>query len=129
MNRFDGTVERGETIIPVVIAVPIVVSMLLISVQATLFLHSAHIAALASSKGASLAANSEQNLGSAINSATVTVADMGGHLVGSPTASVSGQFATVTVRVAVPNIAPFFPDSVERSAEEPLEIFVPEDER
>jgi len=129
MKKFGDTVERGETIISVVIAVPVVLSMLLISVQATLYLHSAHIAALASTKGASLAANSDQNLGSAINSATITVAEMGGQLVGSPSASISGQFAMVTVQVAVPNIAPFFPDSVIRTAEEPLEVFVPEDER
>jgi hypothetical protein len=53
MKRIDSTVEPGETVIQVVIAVPIVLSMLLIAVQAMLFMHSAQIASLAASKGGS----------------------------------------------------------------------------
>lgn len=122
-------VERGETVVQVVIAVPIVLSVLLIAVQAMLFMHSAHIATLAASKGASVAANSQGDVVEALNSATQTVADFGAQLIGNPTANISAGFAIVRVRVAVPNVAPFFPNSVSRQGEEPLEIFVQEDER
>jgi hypothetical protein len=41
MQKIDSTVERGETVVQVVIAVPIVLSILLIAIQAMLFMHSA----------------------------------------------------------------------------------------
>lgn len=65
MKQIDSTVEPGETVIQVVIAVPIVLSMLLIAVQAMLFMHSAQIASLAASKGASIAATSQGEIGRA----------------------------------------------------------------
>lgn len=129
MKQLDSTVERGETVIQVVIAVPIVLSMLLIAVQAMLFMHSANIANLAASKGASVAANSQGDLVTALNTATYTAAELGGQIIGSPTATVTDGFAVVAVRVAVPKVAPFFPDSVIRRGEEPLEVFVEEDQR
>jgi hypothetical protein len=129
MQKIDSTVERGETVVQVVIAVPIVLSILLIAIQAMLFMHSAQIATLAASKGASVAANSQGNIVQALNTATITAAELGAQLVGSPTAKISDGFATVQVRVAVPNVAPFFPTSVLRQGEEPLESFVPEGER
>ena len=129
MKTFDSTVEPGETVVQVVIAVPIVLSMLLIAIQAMLFMHSAQIASLAASKGASVAANSQGNVVLALNSATRTAAELGAQLVGVPTAVIDNGFASVQVRVAVPNIASFFPSSVLRHGEEPLESFVQEDDR
>ena len=129
MQRFDSTVEPGETVVQVVIAVPIVLSMLLIAIQAMLFMHSAHIATLAASKGASVAANTQGDVVLALNSATQTVAELGAQLIGIPTANIADGFATVQIRVAVPNVAPFFPSSVLRQGEEPLESFVQEDDR
>jgi hypothetical protein len=76
-----------------------------------------------------VAATSQGNIVQALNTATITAAELGAQLVGSPTAKISDGFATVQVRVAVPNVAPFFPPSVLRQGEEPLESFVPEDER
>ncbi len=129
MKRIDSTVEPGETVVQVVIAVPIVLSMLLIAIQAMLFMHSAHIATLAASKGASVAANTQGDVVLALNSATQTVAELGARLIGTPTANIADGFATVQIRVAVPNVAPFFPTSVLRQGEEPLESFVQEDDR
>ena len=129
MKTLDSTVEPGETVVQVVIAVPIVLSMLLIAIQAMLFMHSAQIASLAASKGASVAANSQGNVVLALNSATRTAAELGAQLVGVPTAVIDNGFASVQVRVAVPNIAPFFPSSVLRHGVEPLESFVQEDDR
>lgn len=123
------TVEPGETVVQVVLAVPIVFSMLLIAIQAMLFMHSAQIASLAASKGASVAANSQGDMVLALNSATRTAAELGAQLVGVPSIDIEGGFASVGVRVAVPNVAPFFPISVLRHREEPLEIFVEEDDR
>ena len=129
MKRIDSTVDPGETVVQVVIAVPIVLSMLLIAIQAMLFMHSAHIATLAASKGASVAANTQGDVVLALNSATQTVAELGARLIGTPTANIADGFATVQIRVAVPHVAPFFPTSVLRQAEEPLESFVQEDDR
>ncbi len=129
MKRIGSTVDPGETVVQVVIAVPIVLSMLLIAIQAMLFMHSAHIATLAASKGASVAANTQGNVVLALNSATQTVAELGAQLIGTPIANIADDFATVQIRVAVPNVAPFFPTSVLRQAEEPLESFVQEDDR
>ena len=129
MKRIDSTVDSGETVVQVVIAVPIVLSMLLIAIQAMLFMHSAHIATLAASKGASVAANTQGDVVLALNVATQIVAELGVQLIGTPTANIADGFATVQIRVAVPNVAPFFPTSVLRQGEEPLEIFVQEDDR
>ncbi|MFM8778657.1 MAG: hypothetical protein ACKOEF_05210 [Acidimicrobiaceae bacterium] len=129
MKTVDSTVEPGETVIQVVIAVPIVLSMLLIAVQAMLFMHSAQIASLAASKGASIAATSQGDVVEALNTVTLTSAVLGAHLVGTPTAVIENDFALVHVRVAVPTVAPFFPDSVLRHGIEPLENFVPEVDR
>ena len=129
MKRIDSTVDPGETVVQVVIAVPIVLSMLLIAIQAMLFMHSAHIATLAASKGASVAANTQGDVVLALNLATQTVAELGAQLIGTPTANIADGFATVQIRVAVPNVAPFFPTSVLRQGEEPLESFVQEDDR
>jgi hypothetical protein len=125
----SSTIDRGETVLEVVIAVPIVLTLLLIAVQAMLFMHSAHIATLSAAKGASIAASADGEIVSAINSATLTAAELGAQLVGTPSLTVNDGFVTMRVRVAVPNVAMFFPSSVERGSEEPLEDFVPEDER
>lgn len=129
MKTIDSTIEPGETVVQVVIAVPIVLSMLLIAIQAMLFMHSAQIASLAASKGASVAANSRGDVAMALNSATRTAAELGAQLVGLPTAIIDDGFASVQVRVEVPNVAPFFPSSVLRQGLEPLESFVEEDDR
>lgn len=129
MKTIDSTIEPGETVVQVVIAVPIVLSMLLIAIQAMLFMHSAQIASLAASKGASVAANSQGDVAMALNSATITAAELGAQLVGVPTAIIDDGFASVQVRVEVPNVAPFFPSSVLRQGLEPLESFVEEDDR
>ena len=129
MTTTSSTIDRGDTVLEVVIAVPIVLTLLLIAVQAMLFMHSAHIATLSAAKGASIAASADGEIVSAIDSATRTAAELGAQLVGTPSITVNDGFVVMRVRVAVPNVAMFFPSSVERGSEEPLEDFVPEDER
>lgn len=129
MTTTSSTIDRGDTVLEVVIAVPIVLTLLLIAVQAMLFMHSAHIATLSAAKGASIAASADGEIISAIDSATRTAAELGAQLVGTPSLTVNDGFVVMRVRVAVPNVAVFFPSSVERGSEEPLEDFVPEGER
>ena len=129
MTTTSSTIDRGDTVLEVVIAVPIVLTLLLIAVQAMLFMHSAHIATLSAAKGASIAASADGEIVSAIDSATRTAAELGAQLVGTPSLTVNDGIVVMRVRVAVPNVAMFFPSSVERGSEEPLEDFVPEDER
>ena len=129
MTTTSSTIDRGDTVLEVVIAVPIVLTLLLIAVQAMLFMHSAHIATLSAAKGASIAASADGEVISAIDSATRTAAELGAQLVGTPSLTVNDGFVVMRVRVVVPNVAMFFPSSVERGSEEPLEDFVPEGER
>jgi flagellar basal body-associated protein FliL len=129
MTTTSSTIDRGDTVLEVVIAVPIVLTLLLIAVQAMLFMHSAHIATVSAAKGASIAASADGEIISAIDSATRTAAELGAQLVGTPSLTVNDGFVVMRVRVMVPNVAVFFPSSVERGSEEPLEDFVPEDER
>ena len=129
MTTTSSTIDRGDTVLEVVIAVPIVLTLLLIAVQAMLFMHSAHIATLSAAKGASIAASADGEIISAIDSATRTAAELGAQLVGTPSLTVKDGFVVMRVRVVVPNVAMFFPSSVERGSEEPLEDFVPEGER
>jgi hypothetical protein len=129
MTTTSSTIDRGDTVLEVVIAVPIVLTLLLIAVQAMLFMHSAHIATLSAAKGASIAASADGEIVSAIDSATRTAAELGAQLVGTPSLTVNDGFVVMRVRVAVPNVAVFFPSSVERGSEEPLEEFVSENER
>ena len=129
MTTTSSTIDRGDTVLEVVIAVPIVLTLLLIAVQAMLFMHSAHIATLSAAKGASIAASADGEIISAIDSATRTAAELGAQLVGTPSLVVNDGFVVMRVRVAVPNVAVFFPSSVERGSEEPLEDFVSEGER
>jgi hypothetical protein len=129
MTTTSSTIDRGDTVLEVVIAVPIVLTLLLIAVQSMLFMHSAHIATLSAAKGASIAASADGEIVSAIDSATRTAAELGAQLVGTPSLTVNDGFVVMRVRVVVPNVAMFFPSSVERGSEEPLEDFVPEDER
>ncbi|NQW33765.1 MAG: hypothetical protein HQ467_04170 [Acidimicrobiaceae bacterium] len=129
MKTAIGRIDRGDTVVQVVIAVPVVLMLLLIAVQAMLFMHSAHIATLSAAKGAAVAAATNGNAVSAIDSATRTAAELGAQLIGTPTLEARDGFVVMRVRVAVPNVAMFFPSSVERQGEEPLEDFVPEDER
>ena len=129
MTTTSSTIDRGDTVLEVVIAVPIVLTLLRIAVQAMLFMHSAHIATLSAAKGASIAASADGEIISAIDSATRTAAELGAQLVGTPSLTVNDGFVVMRVRVVVPNVAMFFPSSVERGSEEPLEDFVPEGER
>ena len=129
MTTTSSTIDRGDTVLEVVIAVPIVLTLLLIAVQAMLFMYSAHIATLSAAKGASIAASADGEIISAIDSATRTAAELGAQLVGTPSLTVNDGFVVMRVRVVVPNVAVFFPSSVERGSEEPLEDFVPEGER
>lgn len=129
MNKKSSTIDRGETVIQVVIAVPIVLTLLLIAVQAMLFMHSAHIATLSATKGAAIAASADGDIISAVDIATRTAAELGAKLIGTPSIKIEGGFVAMRVRVEVPNVVAFFPASVERGGEEPLEDFVPEDER
>ena len=129
MTTTSSTIDRGDTVLEVVIAVPIVLTLLLIAVQAMLFMHSAHIATLSAAKGASIAASADGEIISAIDTATRTAAELGAQLVGTPSLTVNDGFVVMRVRVVVPNVAMFFPSSVERGSEEPLEDFVPEGER
>lgn len=121
--------DRGETVTQLVLLVPAMLLVLLLGIQASIWYHAANVASAAAAQGAAAAAPSDVPAATGGATARQTVIALGGRLIGEPAASRGLDRVTVTVRVAVPRVVPFFPSSVQRTAVEPLERFVPETER
>jgi len=124
--------DRGETSIQTVLLVPVILSLLFISVHAAALGHAGQVASVAANRGVQLAASSD---GSSMSTFVIrqevrrTVMDLGSRLQSEPLFSAYGGNARVTVRIAVPGIVPFLPAVVSRSASAPLERFIEEQDR
>lgn len=121
--------EQGDVSAQTVIAVPVIFLTLMIAVQATVFMHSAHVASVAAMNAASQGAVTEGSDVAALAAAIQTVAELSGRLTDSPQVVRDQDSVTVTVRLEVPEVAPFFDLTVTRTAREPIERFVSEVER
>jgi hypothetical protein len=121
--------EPGEISAQTVIAIPVVFMFLMLAVQATVFVHSAHVASVAAMNAASLGAMADGTDVTALAEATRTIAELSGRAHGLPSFRRDGNSVEVTVSLAVPQVAPFFDLTVTRSARERIERFVPESER
>ena len=124
MNR-----EPGEVSAQTVIAVPVVFLMLMMAVQATVYVHAAHVAAVAATRGASTGAMIDGTDVAALSEATRTIAELSGRPSALPSFVRREGSVEVTVRLAVPRVAPFFDLVVTRSARAREERYVPETER
>lgn len=132
MNRPGGTDprrDRGEAAAQLVIITPILVVLIFLGVQAAIYFHAANVAAAAASHGAAAASPRAAGAGDGAAAAQELVADLGARQAGPTSVSESDGYVTVTVTIEVPQIVPFFPDSVSRTALEPRERFVPESDR
>ena len=122
--------DRGETTTQVVLVLPIVISILLIAVQASVYFHTSNVAGAAASRGASEATSDDESTGVVIGraeSAALELLDDSRTRLAAPVAvEVSTESVTVSVEVRVPRIAPFFPRTVRRTATEPRERFLTE---
>jgi len=109
------------------VLLPVVLLIVLLGVQAAVYFHAANVAEHASSRGVSVA--SRHGVGNAAGAAeaAATVRESGSRLV---SVSVTGSTTVrASVTVAVSRVVPFFPASVTRSASEPEERYLREDER
>ena len=125
MSRTDA----GEATAQAVIVVPIVLLILWLAVQATIFLHGANVATAAANEGAAVAARygSSSSVGERAIERTLTNLDSNAEGTWSVRLSGGEMIAKVTLRL--PRLVPFFPSSVSRSAYERVEAFMKEGDR
>lgn len=124
----DGP-ELGETTTQVVLAVPIVLSLVLMAVQGAVYMHTAHVASASAARGATAGAAMNGGVIAALDAAVRSAAELSAQLVEEPQATISDDKVVVTVNLRVPQVSPFFRLSVSRTVVEPRERFVPENER
>jgi len=122
-------VDNGETVTQVLLGVPVVFSLLLMAIQGAVFFHTANIASVVAAQSAAAGAAVDGGLLAALDSAARAIADFSGESVSSPEAVITNDEVVVTVRLRVPQVAPFFSFSVTRVAHEPRERYISEDER
>lgn len=108
---------------------PVLVLVLLVTVQLAAYFHAANVAAAAASRGAAAASPIARGGDDASAAATRTVAELHARLAVAPDVVISAARVRVEVTIAVPGIVPLFPQTVSRAAIEPRERAIPEPER
>lgn len=121
--------ESGETTTQVVLAIPIVLSLVLMAVQGAIYMHTAHLASASAARGATAGAAMNGGVIAALDAAVRSTAELSAQLVNEPQATITDDLVKVTVNLRVPQVAPFFNFNVSRTVVEPRERFVPENER
>ncbi len=121
--------DRGDATAQSVIAVPVVLLVLWLAVQATVFLHGANVAHAAASEGAAVAARYGSSMEAGERAVVRALTGLDSSSRGSWTVRVQGKDVLATVSLRIPQVIPFFPKTVTRSARESLEVFMPEAER
>lgn len=122
-------VDKGETVTQVLLGVPVVFSLLLMAIQGAVFFHTANVASVVAAQSAAAGAAFDGGLLPALDTAARTIAELSGQSVDIPTAVFTTSEVVVTVRLRVPQVAPFFSFTVTRVAHEPLERYLSEVER
>ncbi len=102
---------------------------ILLAVQGAIYFHAANVALAAAARGAAAAAPESGTANGGESAAARAVAELGGDLASPPIVEIDAASVRVTATVRAPRIVPFFPTTVSRSATEPRERYVAEDER
>ena len=121
--------DCGEAVVQTVLVVPIVLTFMWLALQATVFMHDAHMASAAASEGAAVASRFGSSEMAGRNAAVRLIAELGATAASSPTVVRQGRDVVATVSIRVPRIAPFFPSVVTRTAREVKEKYTTEEER
>ena len=121
--------DRGEASAQTVLVVPVVLLVLWLAIQATIFLHGANVASAAANEGAAVAARYGSSTGAGERAIQRTLTALDSTSKGSWVVEKSGNTVVATVSLRLPCIVPFFPQTVSRSAHEPVERFLTEDMR
>lgn len=115
-----GRRDRGEVSLQVVLLTPVLLLLVLVSVQAALWYHAVQLADNAAADGASAAARYAAGIDAGSAALAGFVADAGGHLVAGAVTG-DGTVMTATATVRVPHLLPGWPDTVTRQATAPVE--------
>ena len=121
--------ERGETTAQVVLAVPVLLFFLLFGIQVSLYFHTAQIASIAAQEAAIAGAAAGSNEIEALAVAVRSIAELHASEGKTPIVRMGERTIEVEVLLRVPTVISMFPAFVTRSASEPLERYVYEDER
>lgn len=121
--------ERGEASAQTVIVVPVVLLVLWLAIQATVFLHGANVASAAANEGAAVAARFGSSTSAGERAIARTLTGLDSTSKGSWVVKKSGKTVVATVTLRLPRIVPFFPMNVSRSAHESVETFLTEEKR
>lgn len=121
--------DRGEASAQAVIAVPVVLLVLWLAIQATVFLHGANVASAAANEGAAVAARYGSSTGAGERAISRTLSALDSRSSASWSVEKAGSVVVATVRLRLPRIVPFFPMTVARTSREPIEMFMTEDMR
>lgn len=121
--------DRGEASAQAVIAVPVVLLVLWLAIQATVFLHGANVASAAANEGAAAAARYGSSTGAGERAISRTLSALDSSSRASWSVKKAGSVVVATVRLRLPRIVPFFPMTVDRTSREPIEMFMTEDMR
>ena len=121
--------DRGEASAQAVIAVPVVLLVLWLAIQATVFLHGANVASAAANEGAAVAARYGSSTGAGERAISRTLSALDSSSSASWSVEKAGSVVVATVRLRLPRIVPFFPRTVARTSREPIEMFMTEDMR
>jgi len=109
--------------------VPVVFMVMVIAIQAALFMHTAHVAQLSATEGAAAAARYGGGVSAGAAATVNAIAELRATATNIPVVNITNGVAEVTVGLRVPRVAPFFDLVVTRSAREPVERFLAPDQR
>jgi Flp pilus assembly protein TadG len=112
--------DRGEVSLQVVLLTPVVLLLVLVSVQAALWYHAVQLADNAAADGAATAARRGADASAGTTAVVEFVHEAGGRLVAADVAS-DGSQMIATATIHVPGVVPGWPDSVTRRAMAPIE--------
>ena len=101
-------IDNGETTTQVLLGVPVVFSLLLMAIQGAVFFHTANIASVAAAQSAAAGAAVDGGMLPALDKAARTIAELSGQSYSLPQAVITTDEVVVTVRLRVPQVAPFF---------------------
>ena len=107
--------DRGEVGLQVVLLTPVVLLLVLVSVQAALWYHAAQLADNAAADGAATAARYGAGVGAGSAALADFVREAGGRLVAADVSG-DGDEIVASATIHVPGVVPGWPDSVTRRA-------------
>lgn len=130
MNYRHSRTDRGASTVEFVLTMPLLLLIMLMTVQFALIAHAQSGVQSAADEGAARARAYDGSVGQAQAQATRYVNRLSGSLLSSISVSVDRGHdqATVTVSGSVTHIVPFMPTTIERTSTGPVEHYVEEDE-